>query len=169
MMNTTDTHWRPMTTGDLAAVEAIAAIVHPGFFERPEIFAECLRLYPQGARLLARGETALGYELSHPWRDQAVPALDSLLGELPAGAQNYYLHDLALLPEARGTGAAGRLVAELIAHATKAGFFRMSLVAVNSSQDFWRRQGFSALDIPELRQKLASYEADAAFMVRPLA
>jgi GNAT superfamily N-acetyltransferase len=168
-MNGPEMHWRPMATGDLAAVEAIAAIVHPGFFERPGIFAERLRLYPQGARLLTRGSTALGYVLSHPWRDGAVPALDSLLGELPAGARNYYLHDLALLPEARGTGAAGRLVAELVEHATKAGFFRMSLVAVNGSQDFWRRQGFSVLDLPELRQKLASYEAAAAFMVRPLA
>jgi GNAT superfamily N-acetyltransferase len=169
MMNTPETHWRPMAVGDLAAVEAIAAIVHPGFFERPEIFAERLRLYPQGARLLTHGPTALGYVLSHPWRDEAIPALDSLLRELPAGAKNYYLHDLALLPEARGTGAAGRLVADLIAHATTAGFSRMSLVAVNGSQAFWRRHGFSALDVPDLRQKLSSYEADAAFMVRPLA
>jgi hypothetical protein len=80
----TDLTWRAMTAGDLAEVEAIAARVHPGFFERPEIFAERLLLYPEGARLLVQDGAALGYVLSHPWHEKAVPALDSLLGALPA-------------------------------------------------------------------------------------
>jgi GNAT superfamily N-acetyltransferase len=164
-----DLNWRAMTTGDLAEVEAIAARVHPGFFERPEIFAERLRLYPEGARLLVRDGAAFGYVLSHPWHAKAMPALDSLLGALPANAASFYLHDLALLPAARGTGAAGRLVAALAGHARTAGFPRMSLVAVNNSRGFWQKQGFAPVAVPELAAKLLSYEADAAFMVRELA
>ena len=54
----------------------------------------------------------------------------------------YYLHDLALLPKARGLGAAGDIVGIALAQATVAGFRTASLVAVNNSQPFWQRQGF---------------------------
>ena len=53
-----------------------------------------------------------GYLVSHPWPAGAVPALNSLLGEIPPGTANWYIHDLALLPAGRGTGAAGRIVAD---------------------------------------------------------
>jgi hypothetical protein len=44
----------------------------------------------------------------------------------------------------------------------------MSLVAVNGSAGFWRRQGFAEARVPALADKLASYGADAHFMVRDL-
>jgi GNAT superfamily N-acetyltransferase len=158
-----------MTTLDLPAVEAVAAIVHPGFFERPEVFAERLALYPDGVRLLELDGAACGYVLSHPWQLDAPPALDSLLGALPAAADTYYLHDLALLPAARGTGAATRLVGDLTQHARHRGFQSMSLIAVNGSLGFWQRQGFMPVDAPALAAKLGSYEDAARLMVKPLA
>ena len=147
-------HWRAMTTLDLPAVEAIAARVHPAFPEDVTVFAERQRLYPDGTLL--------------PWRFGALPALNSLLGAIPADADTYYLHDLALLPAARGTGAAAMVVGDILRHARLGGFASASLVAVNGSLPFWYKHGFREVPAPDLAEKLASYEQAARLMARRL-
>lgn len=159
-------HWRAMTTLDLPAVEAIAAIVHPAFPEDLAVFAERQRLYSSGTQLLEMNGEPAGYILSHPWMFGQLPALNSLLGAVPANADTYYLHDLALLNPARGTGAAAMIVGDLLRHARLAGFPSVSLVAVNGSLPFWYKHGFRAVVMPELAETLASYEAGAKLMVR---
>lgn len=163
-------HWRPLTPSDLPAVEAIAAIVHPGFPEDAAVFAERQSLYPDGTRLLELDGVPAGYVLSHPWHFKQLPALNALLGAVPEHADTYYIHDLALLNKARGTGAAARIVGEIQRHARAHGFANMSLVAVNDSLPFWHKHGFRALSpsvlSAELLAKLASYEAAARFMVK---
>ncbi|MDB5587528.1 MAG: family N-acetyltransferase [Devosia sp.] len=161
-------HWRALSTLDLPAVEAIAAVVHPAFPEDTAIFAERQRLYPDGARFLELGGVPSGYIISHPWTFKSLPALNARLGAIPPHASTYYLHDLALLNKARGTGAAAMIVGDIINHARAQGFPNLSLVAVNSSQPFWHKHGFRVVDVPELKEKLASYEAAARFMVKPL-
>ena len=157
-----------MTAYDLPAVETIAAEVHPGFFEAPEVLAERQQLYRNGCYLLEIGERPTGYLLSHPWREGGPPALDSMLGDIPADAATYYLHDIALLPVARRIGAASEILDALVKHAQARGFATMSLVAVNGSQGFWERHGFAVKNRPEMKTKLRSYAADARFMVKPL-
>lgn len=164
----TELFWRPLTSLDLPAVEAIGAAVHPGLFEAPAVLAERLRLYPHGMHLLdADGEPG-GYVISHPWRLFCPPALNSLLGTLPHDADTYYIHDLALLPGLRGSGAGGRIVRDLLVHAGREDFATASIVAVSGSQAFWERQGFSPRHRPELAAKLLSYQPQACYMVRPL-
>jgi GNAT superfamily N-acetyltransferase len=160
--------WRPLEADDLATVEAIAAKVHPGFFERPEIFAERIALYPAGARLFEIDGVAAGYVFSHPYRLGALPALDTLLGALPPEPDCFYLHDLALLPGARGRGAGAAITGALAAHAAAQGFADMALVAVNGSKAFWQRLGFAPVEIAALRDKLLSYEPEACYMQRRL-
>jgi ribosomal protein S18 acetylase RimI-like enzyme len=161
--------WRMMTTSDLASVNEIAAAVHPSFPEDAAIFAERLALYPAGCHvLIATGGALGGYIVSHPWRDRQPPALNSLLHALPANPSTYYIHDIALLPAARGGKAATEIVTALLQHARAAGLATVSLVAVNKSQDFWQRLGFSRVDDTHLDVKLASYGDDACLMVRPL-
>ena len=161
-------HWRAMTTLDLPAVEAIAARVHPAFPEDVTVFAERQRLYPDGTLLLELDGVPSGYILSHPWRFGALPALNSLLGAIPADADTYYLHDLALLPAARGTGAAAMVVGDILRHARLGGFASASLVAVNGSLPFWYKHGFREVPAPDLAEKLASYEQAARLMARRL-
>lgn len=161
------TGWRLMASADLPAVMRIAGLVHPAYPEDEAVFAERLQLAPQGCHVLAGHEGVLqGYLVSHPWPAGAVPALNSLLGEIPAGTTNWYIHDLALLPEARGGKAAGRIVAEIIEQAMRAGCTSLALVAVNDSAGFWRRQGFQEVHEPALDRKLASYDDAARYMRR---
>ena len=159
--------WRQMGEHDLDAVERIAGIVHPTFFERREVLAEKQRLYPEGAWLCESDGQSCGYFLTHPWHADAIPPLDAILGAVPQSG-TYYFHDLALLPEARGAGAAGTAVVMAIAHAAKAGHASATLVAVNNSIDFWGRHGFAVVDAPHLAGKLRAYEDGAQLMQRAL-
>ena len=163
-----DVVWRAMSGYDLEAVFAIANQVHPGFFEARAVLAEKFELYRNGCYVLEVSERPAGYVLSHPWTLGDLPALDTLLGALPADADSFYIHDLALLPLTRSIGAAGQIIAALTKHAGAMGFASMSLVAVNNSRDFWAKQGFAPRDIPALADKLLGYEAGAAYMVKPL-
>ena len=159
-------HWRQMTSLDMPDVGAIADIVHPGFPEELPVLAEKQRLYPEGARLLEIGGRPSGYLFSHPWPARTIPPLNTLLRRLPAATPSYYLHDLALLPEARGSGAAPAIVSAIIRHALNAGFGELALCAVNRSRGFWERQGFAVRCVPDLRLKLNAYSRDARYMTR---
>lgn len=106
--------WRAMAAADLAAAERIAARVHPDYPEDAAVFAERLSLFPEGCLVLVSPSGELGgYVIAHPWRLGQPPALNSLLGALPAAADTLYIHDIALLPERRGGGAAGRALERL--------------------------------------------------------
>ena len=142
--------------------------LHPSFPEDPDVFTERLRLYPAGVRVLDCDGTACGYLISHPWRSGTVPALNTLLRHLPADADMYYLHDLALLPSTRGTGAARLIVEEMAEHARAKGYPVMGLVAVNGSVPFWRRCGFAVAEHAAMAETLASYEEAARLMIRDL-
>ena len=160
--------WRPMRPDDLAAVEAIAERVHEAYPEDPSVFAERLRLWPEGCLIYERDGVPIAYLLSHPGRAFEPPALNALLGALPQPPTTYYIHDLALLPETRGQGAGSAVVGRLLDIARRAGCPEISLVAVNDSVGFWGRHGFHAVDVPALAEKLRSYDENARYMVRPL-
>ncbi len=161
-----------MTTADLAAVSGIAAAVHVDYPEDAAVFAERLTMYPQGCYVLAEtdgaGARIAGYLISHPWQFAQPPALNAMLGALPSPATTYYIHDIALLPVARGSGAAAAIVALLIRHAATIAD-NISLVAVGGTSPFWAAQRFARRADPALAAKLASYGGDACYMSRALA
>ncbi len=163
-----DVIWRSMTGFDLASVEAIAAQVHPGFYESPEVLAEKHALYRDGAYLLEVSDRPAGYVLSHPWTFGSAPALNARIERLPADTDTFYIHDLAILPVARRVGAAGFIIAALEKHARARGFPTMTLIAVNNSRGFWERHGFGVVELPALADKLMTYEPDARLMAKPL-
>ncbi|WP_458096664.1 GNAT family N-acetyltransferase [Roseomonas sp. WA12] len=134
-----------MREGDLPAVLAIAAVVHPGHPESQAVLTERLALFPAGCLVLEGADGPIGYAIAHPWtRGRAVP-LDSLLGTLPATPEAIYLHDVALLPAARGAGAGAEAVRRLAALAQGR---PLVLVALGGTEGFWRAQGFVALPEP---------------------
>jgi GNAT superfamily N-acetyltransferase len=154
-----------MAPGDLRAVLAIAAAVHPDYPESEAVFAERLALFPAGCLMLESGGAAAGYATAHPWYHRRPPALDVLLGALPPVPEVLYLHDLALLPAARGAGA-GRVAIQRLA--ALAGGLPMALVAIAGTEEFWRAQGFAATSDPALDDILRRYDHAARYMERSL-
>src|SRR6201994_4413876 len=96
--------WRRMTPVDLIAVENVGDAVHPDYPEDRDIIGERLRLYPEGCLVLDGEQGVRGYAVAHPWVFGRPPSLNTLLGQLPARADTFYIHDLALMPDARGLG-----------------------------------------------------------------
>lgn len=160
--------WRAMSIADLPAVNALASRIHPAYPEDDAVFAERLRLYPAGCRVLEGEHGLVAYVISHPWQHLQPPSLNALLGALPPEPSTFYIHDLALAPEAQGTGAGAGIVGLLADHASASGLSSMSLIAVNGSAGFWQRQGFQAVQDRRLDAKLRSYGDDARYMVRTL-
>ena len=139
--------------------ETIAEQVHPDYPEDPAVFAERLALFPAGCFMLG----AVGYLIAHPWMRARPPKLNSLLGALPAAPDTMFVHDLALLPEARGRGYASEAVALLL---RVAGPLGLSLVSVGSASGFWRRHGFVPVGDAAVPASLSSYGAGARLLWR---
>ena len=158
--------WRPMQLQDLDAVVAIASQVHPLFAEERDVFANKLALYPAGALVLEYAGRPAGYCFALPWHGVQPPALNTSLDAISPAADALYLHDLALLPAARGTGAGAAAVDLLVATARRLSLARCFLVAVNGSAPYWSRLGFAVCAVPEREARLTSYGADARLMVR---
>lgn len=160
--------WRLMHADDLPTVVQIAAQVHPDYPEDAAIFAERQQLYPQGCWVRQHSSLICGYLISHPAQLGSPPALNSLLQALPTSATTYYLHDIALLPTARGTNAASGILKQLYSQAAQVGLDNLSLIAVNQSAGFWQRQHFQTANHLVPATKLQSYDQAACYMVRRL-
>ena len=158
--------WQPMQAEHIPLVVRMADIIHTDYPESEAVFAERRDLFPDGALILMKGETAMGYLISHPWIFRKPPALDTLVGKMPAAPSTYYIHDLALMPEARGGGAARGAVEIAITTARHLGTDNISLVAVGESGPFWHAMGFTTDNESGLREKLNSYDSDACYMTR---
>lgn len=169
----TELNWRPMTPWDLDGVTAVAKLSFPDHPEDYACFANRLALNPDGCFVLAgeaRGEDApiMGYLVAYPWRRNAAPPLNTLIDAIPEDADVVYLHDLALYPAARGGGHTRPIVERLAERSKAAGWRDIALVAVNEATAFWGRHGFEVQNPPGMAEKLASYGADARYMIRSL-
>ncbi|MBV9841529.1 MAG: GNAT family N-acetyltransferase [Sphingomonadaceae bacterium] len=166
----TDYRWRPLREADLEGVAAIAALTFPQHPEELACFAERLALSPAWCFGLQDGASSLlGYLIAYPWPLGSVPPLNALLGSLPPQADALFLHDLAIHPNAAGSGQGAKIVGHLASDAFNARFSDIALVAVNQTMAFWQGQGFRAeAPASNYRAKLASYGGGARYMRRHL-
>lgn len=143
MTEPTQGHWRRMRPDDIAAVTAISDAVHGAYTEEAAVYRERLDLYPDGCFAYEQGNAVTGYLISHPWLRGVPPRLGARLGALPAGADTYYLHDVALLPQTQGGGAGRKAIALVRNQARAAGLHDVTLTAVHGADGFWAAQGFA--------------------------
>ncbi len=138
-----DTYWRPSTPDDIAAIGDIENVVHVVFGqERPEVHRERMTLFPDGHRVLIKDARIVGYSVAYPWRLSDVPKLDTFLGRLPAPAECMFVHDVAMLPEAQGHGAAKAFITHVTDVARQLGLNKLALVSVYGTTVVWSRLGF---------------------------
>ncbi|MCM2267640.1 MAG: GNAT family N-acetyltransferase [Elusimicrobiales bacterium] len=158
--------WKPLEAADMPQVLAIAARLHPELPERLEVLAEKRRLFPDGCRKLMAGLDMAGYGLAHPWRLNAAPRVDAFLELLPSAPDCLYLHDVAVLSEGRGRGAAGAYVVYLEGLARKLGLGHLALVSVYGTVPLWEKLGFKSVSAGA--PPLPSYGPSAAYMAKKL-
>lgn len=164
MTAATPAAWRLMRAGDLPAVMALAGRIHPGLPEDEAVFSERLCLFPSGCLVLdLKGEPA-GYAVGHPILYPHPPSLNTLIGAIPPDADAFYIHDVAIAPEARGHRHAEEVVAALLQAASA--YPQACLVSVYGTVPFWQRFGFLPADDDLAPTSLSAYGADARFMRR---
>ena len=160
-----DFKWVPLSTSDVKDIDQIARQIHPTLPERLEVFEEKVGLFPEGCYKFVSGERMVGYALSHPWKLFSVPTLDEFIGELPSNPDCIYLHDVAVLPEARGHNAAGSFVAKIKEIAERMHIQKLSCVSVYGTDVLWSRFGFEAVSSAKMNKKLSSYGDSAKYMI----
>jgi GNAT superfamily N-acetyltransferase len=158
--------WRVAEVSDLGDIQSIADRIHPDLQERPEIFAERLKLFPEGCFALVQNEQVVGYGLSHPWFLNSIPPLNQLLGSLPQSPGCLLIHDVAALPQARGHGAARALIEITAKLARKRQIPCLALVSVYNTRPLWTSLGFEVVTDGALTDKLESYGNTARYMIR---
>ncbi|WP_191060368.1 GNAT family N-acetyltransferase [Geminicoccus harenae] len=154
-------YWRPMQQRDLADITAVADAVHPDLLEEQDVLEERLRLFPDGCFVLEEEGAVVGYAVAHPIRPSGPPKLNTLLGEIPADALEFYIHDVALLPHLRGSGLARQGIEKLLSVAEN--YASVVLISVYGTAGFWSRFGFAPSQrVP--KETLSAYGEGAIFM-----
>lgn len=158
-----------MTLADLGLVLAIQQRCYPPAYHEPlGAFENKLRQSPRSAWLAVSGAHPQAYLVTLPVDENHFPALHSDSWAPPEQARWLYLHDLAVDPDQRGSGAGQRLVEQALGHARALGLEGLALIAVQGSQPYWERRGFQARTVGHaaLLETLRSFGDDACFMVR---
>lgn len=162
---------RPARLADLPAILHIQARCYTAIV--PESAASMgakVAAAPDTCFVACRDEHIVAYLLALPWRFDNPPCLDATDCPLPGQPDTLYLHDLAVAPEARGSGAADTLVQAFLAALARLPLPRASLIAIQGSAPWWARHGFAPAPVDDaLRTRLAGYGEDAAYLSRPAA
>ena len=137
-------HVRPMTLGDLDPVFDLQCRAHtPDYHESRTALASRFERGRKCCFVAEQGQCAVAYLLAHPWGGPP-PVLHHMLPRL-AQPDHLFLHDLAVLPEVRGVGAAAALIAALEKQGRREGFREIRLVALVNAVSFWQRRGWKPL------------------------
>ena len=164
----TEASWCELSINDIKTLIRIADKIHPDLPESDEVFAERVELSPEGCLGLIEGKgknELCGYVISHPIKHHQPPALNSLLGKIASDADQYYIHDLAILPKVRGRGLAQECINKISAIAKR--YPTTCLISVYGMELFWSRFGFVPVQIDEvLEKRLRDYGDDAVYLER---
>jgi ribosomal protein S18 acetylase RimI-like enzyme len=158
---------RTMAEADIAAVLEIQAVCYTEITPESDTSLHAKLSASQSTCFIASLDgTVVGYLISLPWECSNPPTLNAATCRLPPSPDCLYLHDLAVTPHARRSGAARALVEACLTRMRGLGLQRASLVAVQNSVSYWERYGFQAVppSVP-LQARLASYGTGVAYMV----
>lgn len=134
---------RRLTASDLAAIHDLeAAVYEPSLHVSDEAFLRLMELYPDGAVGCFDDQGLCGYAFAVPLEAGTILDLRQPLDAVPAGADVFYIHDVAVAPRCQGRGLGRQLATRLLDLARANGFTRAELVSVQGSESFWRTFGF---------------------------
>jgi len=156
---------RPLHLNDMTLALAIQAACYP-----PEIrdgkaaFASRIAVAPDWCWAAEVDGRLAAYLFSHPWVSMLPPPVDTVLEK--AEGDVWYIHDLSVVPWARGQGLGDDLLATC--RTVHPDISRSELVAIPGAAPFWERRGWhpTADSSPALDAKVARYGVGSAFLVQ---
>lgn len=159
---------RPMAVADLPAILEIQTICYTGVTpESEESFKAKLEASPSTCLIASLKGSLVGYLIALPWEFSNPPMLNCETCQLPPSPNCLYLHDLAIMPRARKSGAGGALVETILTQLKRLDLGRACLIAVQNSAPYWERHGFRPVPLSaSLEAKLSSYGKGVVYMER---
>ncbi len=151
-----------MRLSDLPDVKRISDIVHCNLTEADAVFAERLRMFPQGCFM-----TDDGYAVAHPAHLGVPPELDELSYVCPPDANALHVHDVALLPHKQGAGLGSAVHSMMLAVARRENLRHATLIAVAGKHSYWERHGYRHASAVR-PASVSGYGVGAAYMARTL-
>jgi len=135
---------RAMRVADLDAAFDLQCKAHSHDYHEPRAaLASRFKQGPASCFVAELGTGLAAYVFAHPWQGPA-PVLHRPLPVIDK-PDHLFLHDLAVAPDARGTGA-GRVLVDAVMEAARVqGLAEVRLVAIAGADDFWLRQGWKPL------------------------
>ncbi len=162
----------PMTPAHIAEAVRVQAQAFPeDLRESPEVFANRMERFGAYFRVVFMGDRMVGYMISFPWKLGDTPVNNETFpADLPE-PDCFYIHDIAILPEARGAGISKAMLDDAYQTALRLGFDAVSLVAVGQSGNFWDNAGFvpyMQVGPQKLGRVLEIYGPGARLMALPI-
>ncbi|WP_160162620.1 GNAT family N-acetyltransferase [Hyphomonas neptunium] len=132
-----------MTPAHIAeAVRVQAQAFTEDLRESPEVFADRLSRFGEYYRVAFMEGRMVGYMIGFPWKlGETLVNNEKFPADLPA-PDCFYIHDIAILPEARGAGISKAMLEDAYKTAHRLGFDAVSLVAVGQSGSYWDNAGY---------------------------
>jgi len=164
-------HIHPLTLNDLPELLAIQSVCYgDGFHESAQAFRAKLDASPDTHWLCRRNGQALGYLVTLPVAVGQLPPLNAPQVTKAVAAEWLYVHDMAVLPEARSMGLGWRFMREAERVAREMGLRGLALVAVQGAEGYWAKAGFVQKENVDeaLRLKLVSFGGGAVYMEKEL-
>lgn len=160
---------RPLSAGDVDRLLHIQAITYgTGLQESRDVFARRLACAHQCSIGIAsqRDDRLLAYLVACWAAFGHVTPLHGDFDAPPEHGRVLYIHDIAVLPDLAGQGAAQRLIGATLAQARLQQVRQAALVAVQGSALFWQRLGFAEHTLTNATElgHLRSYGPGAVFM-----
>lgn len=157
---------RAMRTEDMAAVLEIQACCYDATkLESRQSFLAKLNASPATCFIAFVAEAPAGYLVAVPAEAGNPPPLNSPNYSVPHASDALYLHDLAVHPKARGSGAAAALIAAYFQALKESRVLFACLTAVNASSAYWERYGFRSAALDDAGSgRMATYGEGAQYM-----
>lgn len=162
---------RPMRPDDIDDLLHIQRQCYPPMMqEKRDVLASRIASSGTTSRLALLGSVPIAYLFSYPSVLSKVTPLDAAF-VVAAMPDTFYMHDLAVSPQAKGRGVGKALIRDAFAMARRMQLAQLALVAVQGAHAYWQTHGFSP--VPQLSEAmdltLAGYPGDAQYMVCSLA
>lgn len=102
--------------------------------------------FPDFSLVCLHNHKPSGYLVAHPWPLRVPPPINKERYTLPENSTSLFIHDLALLPQVRGSGLAKKMVEKILSKGVEKGFLSFSLLSVQGTKKFWEKFGFETIN-----------------------
>jgi ribosomal protein S18 acetylase RimI-like enzyme len=139
--------------------------------EALDVFQNRIERFGQYYKVAIIDDSVVGYMICFPWTLGDTPINNEKFPENIPQPNCFYIHDITLLPQARGTGLAKAMIEESYKMARELGFSQVELVSVSQSGNYWDKVGFEAYaDITEKKRAsiLKVYGEGARLMIKEI-